>query len=122
MKGGNIVKCITDYIEAHLDEDLSLEGIADSLHYSKFYMARMFAQETGDTIGKYIQRRRLELAAKQLVETNIPIVEIACEAHYNSQQAFTLAFRRLYLCTPQVYRKRGRSDMQSCAWIGGIAV
>ena len=46
MKGGNIVKCITDYIEAHLDEDLSLEGIAESLHYSKFYMARMFAQET----------------------------------------------------------------------------
>ena len=46
MKGGNIVKCITDYIEAHLDEDLSLEGIAESLHYSKFYMARMLDRKS----------------------------------------------------------------------------
>ena len=62
MKGGNIVKCITDYIEAHLDEDLSLEGIAESLHYSKFYMARMFALVTGVTFGKYFVRRWVVVA------------------------------------------------------------
>ena len=111
MKDDKIVKKITSYIEAHLDEDLSLESIADSLHYSKFYLARTFAEQTGSTIGKYIQGCRLTLAARKLVETNKPIIEIAFEAHYNSQQAFTLAFRRLYLCTPQVYRKRGRFDI-----------
>lgn len=112
MKDDKVVKKITSYIEAHLDEDLSLESIADNLHYSKFYLARTFAEQTGSTIGKYIQGRRLTLAARKLVETNKPIVEIAYEAHYNSQQAFTLAFRRLYLCTPQVYRKRGRFDIR----------
>ena len=112
MKDEKIVKKIMSYIEAHLDEDLSLENIADNLHYSKFYLARTFAEQTGSTIGKYIQRRRLTLAAQKLVETNEPIIEIAYEAHYNSQQAFTLAFRRLYLCTPQVYRKRGRFDIK----------
>ena len=112
MKDEKIVKKIMSYIEAHLDEDLSLENIADNLHYSKFYLARTFAEQTGSTIGKYIQRRRLTLAARKLVETNEPIIEIAYEAHYNSQQAFTLAFRRLYLCTPQVYRKRGRFDIK----------
>lgn len=121
MKEDKIVKEITAYIAAHLDEDLPLEVLADKLHYSKFYLARTFVQKTGDTIGKYIQRCRLELAARQLVETNKPIVDIAYEAHYNSQQAFTLAFRRLYLCTPQIYRKRGRLDVQSCAWNGGVA-
>ena len=112
MKDEKIVKKITSYIEAHLDEDLSLESIADNLHYSKLYLARIFAEQTGSTIGKYIQGRRLTLAAQKLVETNKPIIEIAYEAHYNSQQAFTLAFRRLHLCTPQVYRKRGRFDIR----------
>ena len=112
MKDEKIVKKITSYIEVHLDEELSLESIADNLHYSKFYLARTFAEQTGSTIGKYIQGRRLTLAARKLVETNKPIIEIAYEAHYNSQQAFTLAFRRLYLCTPQIYRKRGRFDIR----------
>lgn len=112
MKNDKIVEKITSYIEAHLDEDLSLERIADALHYSKFYLARTFAEQTGSTIGKYIQGRRLTLAARELVETNKPIVEISYEAHYNSQQAFTLAFRRLYLCTPQVYRRRRRFDIR----------
>jgi len=94
----------------HLDEDLSLESLAKELHYSKFYLARIFAEQTGSTIGKYIQGRRLTLAAWKLVETKKPIIDISYEAHYNSQQAFTLAFRRLYRCTPQVYRKRGVFD------------
>ena len=41
------------------------------------------------------------------METEQPIVEIAYEAHYNSQQAFTLAFKQLYECTPNIYRKNG---------------
>lgn len=113
MKDDTIIKEIAAYVEAHLDEDLSLEELAKNLNYSKFYLARTFVQQTGDTIGKYIWRRRLALASKQLVETDKPIAEIAYEAHYSSQQAFTLAFRRLYLCTPQVYRKRARLDVQS---------
>ncbi|MDE6925984.1 MAG: AraC family transcriptional regulator [Acetatifactor sp.] len=103
----NIVKRITDYVEDHLEDDLRLDKIAEELHYSKFYLARIFAGETGCTIYKYIQGRRLTLAAGKLVETEKAIVEIAYEAHYGSQQAFTLAFEQLYLCTPQEYRKRG---------------
>ena len=45
--------------------------------------------------------------AEKLVYTDIPIVEIACEASYSSQQAFTLAFHKLYGCTPQEYRIKG---------------
>lgn len=107
MKDNTVIKKIVDYIEQHLDEDLTLDRIARELNYSKFYMARVFAEKTNCTIYKYIQRRRLTLAARKLVETEKPIVEIAYEAHYNSQQAFTLAFQKLYLCTPQVYRKSG---------------
>ncbi len=90
-----------------MDEDLTLDRIAKELNYSKFYLARTFAEKTNGTIYKYIQRRRLTLAAWKLVETKKPIIEIAYESHYNSQQAFTLAFHQLYLCTPKIYRKNG---------------
>lgn len=102
-----VVKKIAAYIEQHLEDDLSLDKLAKELSYSKFYLARTFAKNTGLTIYKYIQGRRLTQAAQKLVETKKPVVEIAYEAHYNSQQSFTLAFSRLYHCPPQTYRKNG---------------
>ncbi len=107
MNNSTVVEKIVDYIETHIDEDLSLDKIANALNYSKFYIARIFTEETKCTVYKYIQGRRLTLAAQKLVETEQPIVEIAYEAHYDSQQAFTLAFRQLYECTPNIYRKNG---------------
>lgn len=107
MNNKVVVKKTVDYIETHMDEDLSLDKIANALHYSKFYLARIFAEETGSTVYRYIQGRRLTLAAWKLVETKRPIVEIAYEAQYDSQQAFTLAFKRVYECTPKIYRKNG---------------
>lgn len=105
MSNHSLVNKILDYIENHLDEDLSLDKMAGALNYSKFYLARVFAENTKITIYKYIKQRRLTIAAQKLVETKVPIIEIAYEAQYNSQQAFTLAFSQLYHCTPQVYRK-----------------
>lgn len=107
MSKDTVVEKIVDYIEQHLEEELSLDKIARDLNYSKFYIARAFSEKTGGTIYKYIQGRRLTLAAQKLVETKKPIIEIAYEAQYGSQQAFTLAFHQLYMCTPQIYRKNG---------------
>lgn len=90
MGANNIVESLIDYIEKNLNEDLTLDKIADDLNYSKFYIARIFSEITGTTIYKYIQGRRLTLAALKLVETKKPIIEIAYEAKYNSQQAFLL--------------------------------
>ncbi len=112
MKDALAVEKIRKYIERHLHEDLSLDRLSRKLNYSKFYIGRVFAEGAGCTIYKYIQRRRLAEAAKQLISTDKPIVEIALEARYNSQQAFTLAFRRLYGCTPYVCRKKGRSRIK----------
>lgn len=107
MSQSTIVEKIINYIENHLDEEISLDKIAEDLNYSKFYIARAFSKQTGITIYKYIQGRRLSLAAQKLVETKKPIIEIAYETQYNSQQAFTVAFSQLYSCTPQVFRKNG---------------
>lgn len=107
MKEMSLTERIIRYIEDNLDKDLSLEKIAEELNYSRFYAARTFKEHTGMTLYKYIQGRRLEEAAKKLAETDQPIVEVALEAGYGSQQAFTQAFRYVYACTPQEYRRRG---------------
>lgn len=107
MGDTSITKKILLYIENNLDKELSLEKIAKDLSYSKFYMARTFKDNTGTTLYKYIQGRRLDEAARKLAETKQPIVEIAFEAGYSSQQAFTRSFRGTYICTPQQYRRIG---------------
>ncbi len=107
MKDKSITKRILSYIEDNLDKDLSLDKIAQELSYSKFYIARTFKDNTGITLYKYIQGMRLDEAARKLVQTKRPIIEIAFEAGYASQQAFTQAFRVVYIYTPQEYRKAG---------------
>ena len=69
MSENNIIEKIVEYIEKNLNEDLTLDKIAKELNYSKFYIARVFVEKTECTIYKYIQGRRLTLAAQKLVET-----------------------------------------------------
>jgi len=94
-----------DYIENHLPENLSLDVIAEAVHYSKYHLHRMFVQEVGLTIHDYVQRRQLTEAAKLLVFSGKPIMEIALTAGYESRQAFTAVFKEMYKKTPDQYRK-----------------
>ncbi len=100
MSQNPMIQKLLLYIEENLDKDLTLDNLAKEFSYSKFYIARTFLEDTGVTLYKYIQGRRLSEAARKLVETEKPIAWIAYEACYNSQQAFTLAFRKAYLCSP----------------------
>lgn len=98
---------VIDYIEHNLEKEINLDGIAQAIGYSKFHLNRIFVKETGQTIYKYLQARRLTVAAEKLVKTQRPIVLIAYEAGYSSQQAFNQAFKQIYCCPPKRYRARG---------------
>ena len=101
------IKKVIDYIEKHLDEEMELDNIARHAGYSKFHLNRIFTEETGTTIHKYLQLRRLTIAAEKLAKTEIPVAQIAYEAGYHSQQAFSLAFKKIYLYPPKLYRNMG---------------
>lgn len=107
MGKASVTEEVISYIEKHFDQELSLEEIAGALHYSRYYVARAFKESTGMTLHKYIQGRRLQEAARKLAQSGQPIIEVAFNAGYGSQQAFTQAFRREYQCTPQEYRRTG---------------
>lgn len=110
--GGNVdnnllnITRIVDYIESHLEDKLSLESLAHEAGYSKYHLHRMFTSIVGFTVHLYVQRRRLTEAARLLIFTNQPILEIALFAGYETQQSFSVAFKALFDCSPQALRKK----------------
>lgn len=96
---------VIDYIESHLEQKSDLETIADALHYSKYYLHRIFTETVGMTMHDYIRRRQLTEAAKLLVFSDRPVLEIALLSGYGSQQAFSDIFKAMYKKTPGQYRE-----------------
>lgn len=101
----NVITAI-DYIESHLYEKLDLETVAGAVHYSKYHLHRMFTGTVGLTIHDYVQRRKLTEAAKLLVLSDKPILEIAFIAGYESQQSFSDIFKAMYKKSPNQYREK----------------
>ena len=101
------IETVIDYIESHLNEKLDLEKVSEAVHYSKYHLHRMFTNTVGMTVHDYVQRRQLTEAAKLLVISSKPIIELAFLCGYESQQAFSSAFKSMYKVPPAQYRDRG---------------
>lgn len=120
-----VVREVIDYMEKNLEKDINLDIISKNIGYSKFYLNRIFTEYTGITMYKYLQSRRLTVAAEKLVKTDKPIMQIAYEAGYDTQQSFSFAFKQMYLYPPKLYRdigsfmpKQNRISM-CCSYISG---
>ena len=100
------IEKVIEYIELNLDGKLDLEQVAEASHYSKYHLHRMFADTVGMTIHDYVQRRQLTEAAKLLVFSDKPIIEVAFICGYESQQAFSAAFKSMYKIPPAEYREK----------------
>ena len=101
------IETVIDYIETHLDGKLDLEQVSEAVHYSKYHLHRMFTNTVGMTVHDYVQRRQLTEAAKFLVFSDKPIIEIAFICGYESQQSFSAAFKSMYKIPPAEYRDNG---------------
>lgn len=99
------VQAAVEYIEAHLTQKLDLDAIAAAVHYSKYHLHRMFSKAVGLTIYEYAKRRQLTEAAKLLIFSNKPVLDIAILAGYESQQAFTTKFKAMYKKSPNQFRE-----------------
>ena len=93
------------YLETHLMEKTDLDTVAEALHYSKYHLHRMFTNTVGMTIHEYVLRRRLTEAAKLLVFSDRPVLDIALGAGYESQQAFTKCLAAMYMQPASRYRE-----------------
>ena len=100
------IESAINFIEKNLNGKISLETVAERNCYSKYYLHRIFADVTGITIHNYILRRQLTEGAGLLTFSKKPIIEIAFMCGYESQQAFSTAFKSMYKMSPAEYRKR----------------
>ncbi len=93
------------YIEAHLDEDLTLEKLAQQVGYSEYHLSRKFKAETGENIRDYIRYARVERAKLLLTTSELSIREIAEQLCFCTPSHFARVFREITGQLPQQYRK-----------------
>ncbi len=99
------------YIARHLDEPLSVADIARAAHLSEFHLHRVFREAVGETIGRFVTRRRLETAALRLAyETDRSITDIALSTGYSSSSNFSKAFSAYFGVSPSRVREPGASE------------
>lgn len=99
------IKVIQDWIVDHLDDDLTVELLAEKALMSPRNFARVFLRETGITPAKYIEKLRLETARRRLEETRLTLDEISTECGVGNADGLRRLFLRHMKTTPSDYRK-----------------
>lgn len=117
-RGLQQIAAALDYIEERLPGALQIEDVALVARFSPYHFWRVFHAMTGETPGDYIRRRRLTCAARKLTGGDRRIIDIALDAGFDSQAAFTRAFKRQFHRPPAAYRRDGRDrlDLERAAW------
>jgi AraC family transcriptional regulator len=98
---------LVDEIEAHLAEDLDVAGYAAAVGTTEHHLRRMFSSLAGLPLSEYVRRRRMTLAAADLVTGGDDLLTIAVRHGYGSHEAFNRAFRAVHGCSPADVRRDG---------------
>src|SRR6202795_3406219 len=98
------------FIESHLGDQLTLDGIAAIGGISRFHLVRAFAAATGLSVMRYVRARRVSGGGRGLASGAPDILTLALEADYGSHEAFTRAFRDHFGMTPEAVRSSTRLD------------
>ena len=92
-----------DYIQANLEEKVSLEDVAKTTNISPYYFCRLFKQSTGITPYQYLIKCRIEKAKVLLRQEKLSITDIALEVGFSNQSHFTKHFKRIVGTTPKKF-------------------
>lgn len=105
---------VMDYIDQHLDDELSLETLAEVANFSRFHFHRIFAAMVGETLNAFIQRVRLEKAAARLQENHKEsITDIALDLGFSGSAAFSRSFKEAFKMSPSQWRKQKNLPISS---------
>jgi AraC family transcriptional regulator len=99
-----LLETTLDYINGSLDRNLSIEEIALAVGIEPARLARAFRVSTGKSIHRYLNERRVGEAKILLAKSEITIAEIARRVGFDSEERFSLSFRRRTGLTPAAYR------------------
>jgi len=97
---------VFEYIERNLDRDLSLLSLSEIAFFSPFHFHRIFKAISGETIGEYVTRRRIEKSALDLIHKNIAVAEIYLKYGFSDNSSYTRTFKKFYGVSPTEFRKQ----------------
>lgn len=100
------MKSVIDYIERNLRRGISLEDVANHVNISTYYLSKIFKKEMGVNFITYVTDRKMDMAKEMLVNTDIPVLNIALDLAYNEANYFSKAFKKKTGLTPSEYREK----------------
>ncbi len=95
---------VSNYVQKHLSEPISIESMAKELYFSRTYLASKFKEETGMTLTTFILTAKIEEAKRLLRYTDKSITNIAFYLGFSSQSHFSNVFSKYAKTTPNEYR------------------
>ena len=98
-------KKVADFIEEHLDEDITLQQVAEVAQLSRYHFARAFKQSFGLPPHRYHMSRRMERAKELLQERTRSVTQVGLMLGFAETSSFTTSFRRAVGITPSDYRR-----------------
>lgn len=102
---GYKLRRVKEFIDANLEDDLSLNDLATIADLSQFHFARAFRKSTGQTTQQFVTTRRIERAKQLLAKADLPLVEVGLQTGFKNQSHFTTLFRKYTKFTPKSWRE-----------------
>lgn len=99
------VRHVLDYIQAHYDEKITLEMLAEQTNLSTFYLSTLIKKETGLMLMDNINAVRVEEGKKLLLDGNNRVIEVAQQVGFNYQNHFSTVFKKFTGFSPTDYMK-----------------
>lgn len=97
---------VIEYIESHLNRDLSLAKMSELTNLSEYYFCRMFKASTGVSPHQYVIKMRIERAKLLIQQRNIPLADIALQVGFANQSHFNRHFKRMIGVTPRQFQNQ----------------
>jgi YesN/AraC family two-component response regulator len=104
-----------DYIRSHIQESLTVESIADALSLNSSYLSKLFKQEMGITLSRYIRNQKIDVACSMLRHLDESSLSIANYLGFSSQSHFIQVFKKTTGMTPEEYRRKNYHQ----TWMNG---
>lgn len=100
------MRLLTDYIQEHYYETITLNDLAEMVHLNPSYLSRFFKKHSGMTFFEYVTSVRLDHAYQQLCQTDLPIMMIGDLSGFKTYHQFNKEFKKIYGMTPKEQRKK----------------
>ncbi len=108
-KNSDSLKRVLEYITNNYMNEISVTALSKRFGYSEYYFMKLFKKYTGITLTEYVNNFRLNVAGKQLIDSDDAVVDIAYQVGFNNISYFNKQFKSVYNTTPKQFRIKERA-------------